>query len=48
MMNDLWKMWRYLTPREGVIALAGLILASFLIHVMIMTVSERYATGLLG
>jgi hypothetical protein len=48
MMQDLWKMWRYLTPREGVLALGALMLASFLIHVMIMTASDRYVTGLLG
>lgn len=48
MMQDLWKLWRYVTPREGVLGLGVLMLASFLIHVMIMTASDRYAAGLLG
>ena len=47
-MNDLWKIWRLITPREGALALAGLMLASFLIHVMVMTLSDRYAAALLG
>jgi hypothetical protein len=47
-MQDLWKIWRHLTPREGLLGLGVLMLASFLIHVMIITNSERYAAGLLG
>jgi hypothetical protein len=47
-MNDLWKIWQFVTPREGVLGLVGLFLASFLIHVMVMTASDRYAEGLLG
>lgn len=47
-MNDLWKIWQHVTPREGVRALVLLFIASFLIHVMVMTASERYAAGLLG
>jgi hypothetical protein len=47
-MNDLWKIWQYITPREGVLALFFLFVASFLIHVMVMTASDRYAVGLLG
>jgi hypothetical protein len=48
MMDDLWKIWYHITPREGVLALGGLCLASFAIHVMVMTASSRYAIGLLG
>ncbi|SEA69469.1 hypothetical protein [Rubrimonas cliftonensis] len=47
-MNDLWKIWRHITPREGVLGLLVLMLASFLIHVMVVSLSERYVTGLLG
>ncbi len=47
-MDDLWKIWRHITPREGILALLFLFVASFLIHVMVITNSERYATGLLG
>lgn len=47
-MNDLWKIWRHVTPREGIKGLLILFLASFLIHVMVMSLSDRYAAGLLG
>jgi hypothetical protein len=47
-MNDLWKIWQFVTPREGVLGLLVLFIASFLIHVMVMTASDRYAEGLLG
>jgi hypothetical protein len=47
-MNDIWKIWQYVTPREGILALFFLFIASFLIHVMVMTASDRYAEGLLG
>ncbi|MEO0819429.1 MAG: hypothetical protein AAF074_03290 [Pseudomonadota bacterium] len=48
MMNDLWKIWQQITPREGVIGLAGLMLASFIIHMMVMLASDRYSSALLG
>ncbi|MEL6208872.1 MAG: hypothetical protein AAFR44_01560 [Pseudomonadota bacterium] len=47
-MNDLWKIWQQITPREGVIGLAVLMLASFAIHMMVMLASDRYSAGLLG
>ena len=47
-MNDFWKIWQHVTPREGIMALFFLMIASFLIHVMVMTASDRYAEGLLG
>ena len=47
-MNDIWKIWQHITPREGIKALMYLFLASFLVHVMVMTASDRYAVGLLG
>ena len=47
-MSDLWKIWRLVTPREGVIAVGVVMAASLLIHVMVMTLSDRYATALLG
>ncbi|MEL6220104.1 MAG: hypothetical protein AAFR79_16825 [Pseudomonadota bacterium] len=47
-MNDLWKIWRLVSPREGALALAVLMLASFAIHMMVMLASDRYSAGLLG
>lgn len=47
-MNDLWKIWRVVTPREGVKIVGLVCLASFIIHIMVMTASDRYVTGLLG
>jgi hypothetical protein len=47
-MNDLWKLWRVVSPREGALALLFLFLAAFLVHVMVMTASDRYAAALLG
>lgn len=47
-MFDIWKIWRFVTPREGILALLFLFAASFLIHVMVMTASNRYAEALLG
>jgi hypothetical protein len=47
-MIEMWKIWRFVTPREGILGLAGLFLASFLVHVMVMTASGRYAAALLG
>ncbi|MEL6198299.1 MAG: hypothetical protein AAFT19_10655 [Pseudomonadota bacterium] len=45
---ELWKIWQQITPREGVLGLAGLMVASFIIHMMVMLASDRYAAGLLG
>ena len=45
---DLWKIWKVLTPREGVLALGGVMLASFVIHMMVMLASDRYSSALLG
>jgi hypothetical protein len=47
-MDDLWKIWRHISPREGIIGLAVLMAASFAIHMMVMLASDRYSTGLLG
>ena len=47
-MNDIWKIWRFVTPREGVLGLGALMVASFLIHVMVITSVDRYAEALLG
>lgn len=47
-MLELWKIWRVITPREGALALIGLMLASFLIHLIVMLGSDRYINGLLG
>ncbi|MGF1447405.1 MAG: hypothetical protein ACFBRM_14570 [Pikeienuella sp.] len=45
---DIWKIWQFVTPREAIFGLAGLMLASFVIHMMVMLASERYVTALLG
>lgn len=48
-MNDLWKVWRQVFPREAIVGgFLILILASFMIHVVVMLGSDRYITGLLG
>lgn len=47
-MNDLWKIWQHITPREGILAIGAVMIASFLIHIMVMTLSDRYAEALLG
>ena len=47
-MNDLWKIWRHVTPREGILFVGGVMLASLFIHYMVMTTTNRYAEGLLG
>ncbi len=45
---DIWKIWQHITPREGILGLAGLFLASFIIHMMVMLASDRYSQALLG
>lgn len=46
---QLWKIWKVITPREGALGLAGLMLASFAIHLVVMLGgSSRYIEGLLG
>lgn len=47
-MQDIWKIWRLITPREGLFILGGVMVASFLIHLVVMLGSERYISGLLG
>ncbi|MEM9009872.1 MAG: hypothetical protein AAGE18_01500 [Pseudomonadota bacterium] len=47
-MNDLWRIWKVITPREGVIAIAAVMAASFIMHIVIMFASESYSSGLLG
>ena len=47
-MNDLWKIWQHITPREGIMGLGGLMLASFLIHVIVILSNDRYVSALLG
>lgn len=47
-MDDLWKVWRLITPREGLFAIGGVMVASFIIHLVVMLGSDRYINGLLG
>lgn len=48
-MNDIWKVWQQVSPREAILLWGSiLVIGSFLIHVMVMTASDRYAAGLLG
>ena len=47
-MDDLWKIWRHFTPREGLIGVGLVMAASFLMHLVIMLGSDRYLAGLLG
>lgn len=46
---DLWKIWKVVTPREGIYLIGLVMLASFLIHLVVMLGgSDRYINGLLG
>ncbi|MEO0999458.1 MAG: hypothetical protein AAFW69_02460 [Pseudomonadota bacterium] len=48
MIQDLWKIWRVITPRDGLMAIGAVMAASFVMHIVIMIVSEQYSAGLLG
>ncbi|MEM1384024.1 MAG: light-harvesting protein [Pseudomonadota bacterium] len=47
-MNELWKIWRLVSPREGALALGVVMLASLMIHLIVMFGSDRYIDRLLG
>lgn len=47
-MDDLWKIWRQVTPREGILAVGAICVGSFLIHLVVMLGTDRYINALLG
>ncbi len=47
-MKDAWMIWRLVTPREGLFAVGGVMVASFLIHLVVMLGTDRYIDKLLG
>jgi hypothetical protein len=47
-MNDTWKIWQFITPREGILGLLLLFVASVFIHVMVFTLSDRFLDAYLG
>lgn len=47
-MDDLWKIWKQVSVKEGLIGLGLIMGASFVMHIIIMLASDRYSGGLLG
>jgi len=47
--NEDWRFWQVITPKDGLVGtMIGLAVLAFLVHIVVLTASDRYAAGLLG